>query len=98
MLLETRWKAACKPQKGRPIATREAVITDTSRFREKEPMEQPGAEETRVLTEPATGIQVATRRNTWLVLLGKDLTDQFTPTAHPDFLENGLEVILDGIG
>jgi hypothetical protein len=33
-----------------------------------------------------------------LVLLSEDLTDEFSPTAHADLVEDSLEVILHGVG
>ena len=34
----------------------------------------------------------------WLVLLGEDLPDKFSPAAHADLVEDGLEVIPHGVG
>ena len=32
------------------------------------------------------------------VLLGEDLTDEFSPAAHADLIEDSLEVIPHGVG
>ena len=50
------------------------------------------------LGEPPIRTQVAARQDPWLVLLGKELPDQFSPAAHADFLEDRLEVVLHRIG
>src|SRR5215211_221367 len=34
----------------------------------------------------------------WLAVLGEDLTDEFSAAAHPDLVEDGLEVIPDRVG
>jgi len=48
--------------------------------------------------EPAGDVQVVTGCVVWLVVLSKEPPDQFTAAAHPDFLEDRLEVILHRIG
>src|SRR5215216_2933231 len=48
--------------------------------------------------EPPIGAWFLTCRHAWLVVLGEDLTDEFSPAAHADLIEDGLEVIPHGVG
>jgi hypothetical protein len=47
--------------------------------------------------EPPIGVQFLTCRHAWLVMLGEDLTDEFSSAAHADLIEYGLEVIAHGV-
>src|SRR5215469_16235174 len=57
------------------------------------PLNQPGW-----LGEPPSGVDIAACQNPWLVLLGKELSDQFSAAAHADFLEDRLKVVLHRMG
>jgi hypothetical protein len=57
------------------------------------PLNQPGR-----LGEPPIGVYVASLSDAGLILLGKELPDQFSPAAHADFLEDRLEVVLHCMG
>src|SRR5579871_1939310 len=50
------------------------------------------------LGKPPSGVDIAARQNPWLVLLGKELPDQFSAAAHADFLEDRLQVVLHCMG
>ncbi len=50
------------------------------------------------LGELSTGIQTTSCCDARLVVLGKELPDQFTSAPHPNFLENSLEVVLYSVG
>ena len=43
--------------------------------------------------EPTISVQFAAGRHARLVLLGEDLPEEFSAAAHPDLVEDGLEVI-----
>src|SRR3712207_3602489 len=48
--------------------------------------------------ERPIGVQFAAGRHARLVVLGEDLTDEFSAAAHPHLVEDGLEVIAHGVG
>ena len=50
------------------------------------------------LGEPPIGVYIAARHDPWLILLGKELPDQFSAAAHADFFEDRFEVVLHGMG
>ena len=60
--------------------------------------ENEASRHTSYLGEPAGRIQAAPGRDARLVLVGKEVCGQFPPTAHTDFLEDRLEVVLHGVG
>src|SRR5215207_10381685 len=47
--------------------------------------------------EPPIGVKFVARRHARLILLCEDLTDEFSPAAHADLVEDGLEVIAHGV-
>ena len=48
--------------------------------------------------EPSIGLWFLARGHARLVVLGEDLTDELSAAAHPDLVEDGLEVEDDGQG
>jgi hypothetical protein len=50
------------------------------------------------LGEPPVNIQAVPNGYAWLVLLGEDLTHEFSSAAHTDLVEDGLEVVPHGVG
>jgi hypothetical protein len=46
--------------------------------------------------KPSIGVQFVAGRHVWPVVLGEDLTNDFSTAAHPDLVEDRLEMIPDG--